>query len=111
MGRCILQIREAHANNFNFDHPRAFDEHLMLDTLVALHRREPVHIPIYDYSTHSRRAETVLMQPADVILFEGILVLNWPEIRQQLDMKLFVDVDSDVRLSRRGKGRRHCVSG
>ena len=74
----------------------------MLKTLRQLRRREAVHIPVYDYSTHSRRKETVAMPPADVILFEGILVLNWPDIRRQLDLKLFVDVDSDTRLSRRG---------
>ncbi|XP_061399569.1 uridine-cytidine kinase isoform X2 [Musca vetustissima] len=87
---------------YNFDHPDAFDEQLMYDTLEAILKGVKVEIPGYDYKTNSLDYENKLtIYPADVVLFEGILVFYFPKIRDLFHMKLFVDTDSDTRLARR----------
>eukprot|EP00048_Salpingoeca_helianthica_P016838 m.234452 g.234452 ORF g.234452 m.234452 type:complete len:234 (-) comp19618_c0_seq1:372-1073(-) len=93
-------VEEANVPNYNFDHPDAFDEALILKTLTDLKARKPVKIPSYDL-TRAKRGEGQTVPPADVILFEGILSLYYPEVRALLDMKIFVDLDSDTRLARR----------
>ncbi|KAK9810102.1 hypothetical protein WJX72_004944 [[Myrmecia] bisecta] len=87
--------------NFNFDHPDAFAFDEIVHTLRDLKQGEPVHIPIYDFVTSSRRAETIPVPRADVILFDGILAFYNPELRDLFDMKIFVDTDADTRLARR----------
>ena len=91
----------ADAGKFNFDHPSAFDDELVLQSVKQLKEGKIVKIPKYNYLTHSRDKEHETLYPADVILFEGILVLYNKNIRDLLDMKIFVDTDSDTRLSRR----------
>ncbi|XP_017047082.1 uridine-cytidine kinase isoform X1 [Drosophila ficusphila] len=87
---------------FNFDHPDAFNEELMYSTLQNILQGHKVEIPSYDYRTNSLDFENVLViYPADVVLFEGILVFYFPKIRDLFHMKLFVDTDSDTRLARR----------
>ncbi|EDW43470.1 uridine-cytidine kinase isoform X2 [Drosophila sechellia] len=87
---------------FNFDHPDAFNEELMYSTLQNILKGHKVEIPSYDYRTNSLDFENVLViYPADVVLFEGILVFYFPKIRELFHMKLFVDTDSDTRLARR----------
>ncbi|XP_060651095.1 uridine-cytidine kinase isoform X1 [Drosophila nasuta] len=87
---------------FNFDHPDAFNEELMFDTLQLILKGHKVKIPSYDYRTNSLDFENMLViYPADVVLFEGILVFYFPKIRDLFHMKLFVDTDSDTRLARR----------
>ncbi|KAL9891278.1 uridine-cytidine kinase isoform 1-T1 [Glossina fuscipes fuscipes] len=87
---------------YNFDHPDAFDEQLMYETLQAVLKGNKVEIPSYDYRTNSLDYENKLtIYPADVVLFEGILVFYFPKIRDLFHMKLFVDTDSDTRLARR----------
>ncbi|XP_001359145.5 uridine-cytidine kinase isoform X1 [Drosophila pseudoobscura] len=87
---------------FNFDHPDAFNEELMFDTLQGILKGHKVKIPGYDYRTNSLDFENMLViYPADVVLFEGILVFYFPKIRDLFHMKLFVDTDSDTRLARR----------
>ncbi|XP_017084162.1 uridine-cytidine kinase isoform X1 [Drosophila eugracilis] len=87
---------------FNFDHPDAFNEELMFSTLQNILKGHKVEIPSYDYRTNSLDFENVLViYPADVVLFEGILVFYFPKIRDLFHMKLFVDTDSDTRLARR----------
>ncbi|XP_037922247.1 uridine-cytidine kinase isoform X2 [Hermetia illucens] len=87
---------------FNFDHPDAFNEKLMYDTLQSILAGKIVEIPSYDYRSNSRDFENKLtIYPADVVLFEGILVFYFPAIRDLFHMKLFVDTDSDTRLARR----------
>lgn len=91
------------ANNadYNFDHPDAFDNDLLVKTLRQISQGQTVKIPIYDFKTHSRLPDHRTVYPADVVLFEGILVLYSSEVREMLQMKLFVDTDSDTRLARR----------
>ncbi|XP_063909799.1 uridine-cytidine kinase-like isoform X2 [Zophobas morio] len=96
------EILKAERGLFNFDHPDAFNEKLMKETLMDILAGKIVHIPTYDYKNHSlRRDEILTIYPADVVLFEGILVFYFPEVRKLFHMKLFVDTDSDTRLARR----------
>ncbi|KAK1165078.1 uridine-cytidine kinase 2-A [Acipenser oxyrinchus oxyrinchus] len=95
------QKAKALKGQFNFDHPDAFDNELILKTLREIVEGKTVQIPVYDFVTHSRKEETVTVYPADVVLFEGILMFYSQEIRDLFQMKLFVDTDADTRLSRR----------
>ncbi|KXZ55679.1 hypothetical protein GPECTOR_2g1229 [Gonium pectorale] len=91
----------AKANNYNFDHPDALDRQELLHCLQGLKEGRSVDIPVYDFATHSRSTETRRVDPADVVIMEGILVLAMEEIRGQLNMKIYTDTDDDVRLARR----------
>uniref|UniRef100_A0A671K9D6 Uridine-cytidine kinase n=3 Tax=Sinocyclocheilus TaxID=75365 RepID=A0A671K9D6_9TELE len=95
------QKAKALKGQFNFDHPDAFDNELVMKTLRDIIQGETVHIPVYDFVTHSRKDDFVTVYPADVVLFEGILMFYSQEIRDLFQMKLFVDTDPDTRLSRR----------
>ncbi|KAL7643232.1 UNVERIFIED_CONTAM: hypothetical protein RMT77_006523 [Armadillidium vulgare] len=86
---------------FNFDHPDAFDNELILQTLHQILEGKICEIPNYDYVTNSRLDTKTTIYPADVVLFEGILMFYQPEIRSLFHMKLFVDSDADTRLARR----------
>jgi uridine kinase len=85
----------------NYDHPEAFDTDLLVEHLAALRRGEAVAVPRYDYSTHSRLPDTDLMEPADILFVEGILVLESRPLRALMDIRLYVDVDADERVLRR----------
>lgn len=85
----------------NYDHPFAFDNELMFEQLSALLRREAVELPQYDYAADTRAAHTKHQEPVDVIILEGILALYDEKIRNLMDIKLFVDTDSDLRFIRR----------
>lgn len=93
--------RLAANDDYNFDHPDSFDKDLIIKSLLELSVGKTVQVPKYDFITHKRTKEKYTVYPSDVILFEGILVLYEPVIRDILNLKIFVDVDSDVRLSRR----------
>ncbi|XP_018323388.1 probable uridine-cytidine kinase isoform X2 [Agrilus planipennis] len=96
------EITKAEKGQFNFDHPSAFNEKLMEDTLKDILAGRKCEIPTYDYKNHTlKRDDLVTIYPADVVLFEGILVFYFPAIRSLFHMKLFVDTDSDTRLARR----------
>uniref|UniRef100_A0A1B0CNX0 uridine/cytidine kinase n=1 Tax=Lutzomyia longipalpis TaxID=7200 RepID=A0A1B0CNX0_LUTLO len=93
---------KAERGQFNFDHPDAFNEDMMLRTLKDILAGKKVEIPAYDYRTNSLRPERLItIYPVDVVMFEGILTFYFPEIRDLFHMKLFVDTDSDTRLARR----------
>ncbi|XP_011340130.1 probable uridine-cytidine kinase isoform X2 [Ooceraea biroi] len=92
----------AEKGQYNFDHPDAFDNDLILQTLQDILAGVKCEIPAYDYRTNSLMKDQVTtIYPADVVLFEGILVFYFPKIRDLFHMKLFVDTDSDTRLARR----------
>ncbi|XP_040338619.1 uridine-cytidine kinase 1 isoform X2 [Herpailurus yagouaroundi] len=95
------QKAKALKGQYNFDHPDAFDNDLMHRTLKNIVEGKTVEVPTYDFVTHSRLPETTVVYPADVVLFEGILVFYSQEVRDMFHLRLFVDTDSDVRLSRR----------
>ncbi|KAJ1520772.1 hypothetical protein ONE63_003867 [Megalurothrips usitatus] len=93
---------KAERGQFNFDHPDAFNDELIVQTLKDILAGKKCDIPVYDYRTNSRcENQSITIYPADVVLFEGILVFYFPEIRDLFHMKLFVDTDSDTRLARR----------
>ena len=87
--------------HFNFDHPDAFDVEKMVAHLQALKEGRGVDVPIYDFSRHTPKAETMRIEPAPVVMIEGILVLGIEPVRRLLDVKIFVDTDDDVRALRR----------
>ncbi|KAG1706148.1 Uridine-cytidine kinase 2-B [Nymphon striatum] len=92
----------ASKGQFNFDHPDAFDHELLYPTLKKIIAEEVVNVPKYDFKLNARvKDEFTVIYPADVVLFEGILVFYYQEIRKLFHMKLFVDTDPDTRLSRR----------
>lgn len=91
--RCLL----------NYDHPDAFDNDLMVEHLRRLTSGIPVDCPVYDYASHNRSDATVRIEPAPVIVVEGILIYAEPAICDLLDIKIFVDTDADVRILRRIK--------
>lgn len=93
----------AERNEYNFDHPDAFDFELMLEVLKKLKEGRKVEVPVYNFVTHAREATTKTMYGANVIIFEGILTFHSAEVLEMLDMKIFVDTDSDIRLARRLK--------
>lgn len=85
----------------NYDHPDSFDTPLMVAHLRELRAGHPVQVPVYDYTIHNRSDKTVLVKPAPVIIVEGILIFDSPELCDLMDMKVFVDTDADVRILRR----------
>lgn len=87
----------------NFDHPDSIDAVLMSKHLRALKSGKSIQMPIYDFKTHLRREETIQVDPREVLIVEGILVLERDEIRKLMDVKIFVDTDDDIRFIRRLK--------
>ena len=85
----------------NYDHPLAFDNDLLISHLRQLLQRKPIEKPVYDYTQHTRSRETVTVEPRDVILLEGILILEDEGLRALMDIKVFVDTDADLRILRR----------
>lgn len=85
----------------NFDHPDALEIELLVEHLSLLKEGTSVDVPIYDFKTHRRRAESRRVEPARVVLVEGILVFVDPRVRERMDMKIFVDTDADIRAFRR----------
>lgn len=85
----------------NYDHPFAFDNKLLIEQLKTLMENKPIEKPIYDFENHTRKKETITVESKDIIILEGILILSEEEIRELLDIKIFVDTDSDVRVIRR----------
>ena len=85
----------------NYDHPDAFDTDLMVEQLRQLKAGHAIECPTYDYTVHNRAEATITIQPAPVILVEGILLFCSQELCDLLDIKVFVDTDADVRILRR----------
>jgi uridine kinase len=85
----------------NFDHPDSIDFPLMAFQINELRHGRGVDMPLYDFKTHTRRVETIRVEPEDTIIVEGILVLEMDEVRDEMDLKIYVDTDSDLRFIRR----------
>jgi uridine kinase len=85
----------------NFDHPDSLDTTLMIKNIRDLQAGQPTDLPIYDFRNHTRLDETRRIDPQPIILVEGILIFVEPEVRQLLDIRIFVDTDADIRLIRR----------
>lgn len=91
----------AERGRLNFDHPDSFENELLVRHLEALRAGERVEQPVYSYETHSRSGATLPVGPAGLVILEGITVLAIPELRDLMDIKLYVDCDADERLVRR----------
>jgi uridine kinase len=87
-------------SKINFDEPAAIEWTLLEAHLNELRKGNAIEMPTYSYLTCTRQPETVRVEPRDVVIIEGILVLNEPELREQMDVKVFVDADADERLIR-----------
>jgi uridine kinase len=85
----------------NFDHPDALETELLVEHLERLRAGRAVDVPVYDFSTHTRTERVQRVEPTGVIIVDGILVLAEPRLRDLLDIKVFVDTDSDIRFIRR----------
>lgn len=85
----------------NYDHPLAFDTDLLIEDLEKLLIRQSIEKPVYDYALHTRSSEKIAIEPKDVIILEGILILEDKRLRNLMDIKLFVDTDADLRIIRR----------
>jgi uridine kinase len=85
----------------NYDHPNAIDTLCLIDHLKKLMSGNSVDMPIYDFTLHTRKDETVKVEPTDIIIVEGILVLDDITLRNLLDVKIYVDTDADIRILRR----------
>jgi uridine kinase len=94
-------LPRADREHINYDHPDAIETEFLEAHLVALRAGRAVEMPQYDYREHARRRETRSVAPAPVIVVEGILVLADERLRAQMDLKIFVDTDADIRLLRR----------
>jgi uridine kinase len=85
----------------NWDHPDALETDLMVDHVAALKAGRAVELPVYDFTTHTRTAQTRRVEPQPIVLVEGILIFADPRLRKLFDMKIFVDTDPDIRFIRR----------
>jgi uridine kinase len=99
--RDASNLPPAERAQLNFDHPDSLDNDLLIGQLKQLQVGLPVETPVYDFKTHSRLAETRRIDPQPVILVEGILIFADKQLRELMDVKIFVDTDADLRFIRR----------
>ena len=85
----------------NYDHPDAFETELLVEAVKELKKGRSVQCPVYDYTIHDRSDKTITVKPAKVIIVEGILIFQCRELCRQMDIKIYVDTDADVRILRR----------
>jgi len=97
----LKDIPLAQGQSRNFDHPDALDTPLMIEHIQRLQRGQAVDIPVYDFTKHERTGKVQHIEPQPIILVEGILILSEPTLRELCDIKIFVDIDADIRLIRR----------
>ena len=99
--RDLADLPPARREEANFDHPDSVEQDLFVRHLTELKAGRPIEQPVYDFARHVRTGDTVTIEPRDVIIAEGILLFHVPEIREVLDIRIFVDTPADVRLLRR----------
>ncbi|ASK63112.1 uridine kinase [Virgibacillus phasianinus] len=87
--------------NTNYDHPLAFDNDLLIEHIKDLMNQKSIEKPIYDYKIHNRSRDSIFVEPKEVIILEGILILEDPRLVDMMDIKVFVDTDADIRIIRR----------
>lgn len=99
--RDLSHLTREERREVNFDHPDAFDTELLAAHLRSLRAGQPIEKPVYDYVESTRTRRTTVVQPAELILIEGILVLHMEALRKELDVRIFVETEDDVRIIRR----------
>ncbi|CAM4054717.1 uridine kinase [Catellicoccus marimammalium] len=87
----------------NYDHPLAFDTDLLIEHVNQLLNWETIEKPVYDYVEHTRSSKTIVQEPKEVVILEGIMVLEDARLRDLMDIKIYVDTDDDIRIIRRIK--------
>lgn len=87
--------------NLNYDHPNAFETERLINDIKLLKQEQEIERPVYSYKEHTRLIDTVRVTPAKVIIVEGFMIYENPELRSLMDIKVFVDTDADERLIRR----------
>lgn len=97
LGDMPLSLR----HHVNFDHPDAFDNDLFVNHLAALKAGVPIEMPVYDYTTHTRKPETKRIESKPIVMVEGILIFADPRLREVMDVKIFVETADDLRFIRR----------
>ncbi|HPC39077.1 MAG TPA: uridine kinase [Exilispira sp.] len=95
------EVDNQNITKFNFDHPDAFDNQLIIEHLKKLRNNEVIEMPQYDFVHHRRLETTISVKPTKLIIFEGILVLSNKAVRNLIDLKIFVDTPDDIRFIRR----------
>ena len=85
----------------NYDHPQAFDTDMMIEHIKMLKQGKEIERPVYSFVEHNRTSERVVVKPSNVVIIDGILIFENRELRDLMDIKVFVDTDADVRLARR----------
>jgi len=95
------QLTYEERTKINFDHPRAIDFDLLVKHLEVLKKGKPIEQPVYSFAKHNRTKDTVITHPSKVLIVEGILIFTNKELRDLLDIKVYVHADSDERLIRR----------
>ena len=99
--RDLADLPPARRDEANFDHPDSIEQELFVVHLRALKAGHAIEQPVYDFTRHVRTEQTIRIEPRDVVIAEGILLFHVPEIREILDIRIFVDTPSDIRLLRR----------
>lgn len=94
-------VNNANITAFNFDHPDAFDNDLLCQQIKDLKAGKAIEMPQYDFVHHCRRHETIRIEPAPLVILDGLMILYVPEIRELLDLKIYVDTPHDIRFIRR----------
>lgn len=97
----IRDIPISHSNIINFDHPDSLETSLLIQHIHQLKQRQPVNVPVYDFTTYCRTQEVKTVFPQPIILVEGILIFAEPELRKLFDVRIFVDTAADIRFIRR----------
>ncbi|WP_420631592.1 uridine kinase [Candidatus Leptofilum sp.] len=95
------QLSFEERTQLNYDHPNSLETKLMVKQIKQLLEGKEVHVPVYDFTSHRRTQETVLVEPAPIILVDGILIFTKRRLRELMDIKVYVDTDADVRFIRR----------
>lgn len=94
-------INNRNITAFNFDHPDAFDNDLLIQHLTALKSGESIDMPVYDFVHHRRTEQTIHIQACKLVIFEGIMIFTNKQVRDLIDLKIFVDTPDDIRFIRR----------
>lgn len=97
----LSELPRVQRDQVNFDHPNSLETSLLIEHIRKLKLYEPVYLPVYDFTTHTRTDRTVRVEPKRVIIVEGILIFAEAELRSLFDVKIFVDTDPDLRFIRR----------
>jgi uridine kinase len=99
--RDLSHLPLAERARVNFDAPEALEHELLIEQVAGLRNKEKVHLPVYDFTTHTRTARTEALKPSKVVIVEGLFTLHWTGLRELLGTKVYVDLNDEVCLTRR----------